>query len=179
MKRCGKCGEVKPFNDFYKAHTKMCGYGSYCKRCQHEHYKHRYHHRTKVLKQEWQPFKVEYTDRNRIYVSNFLKENPCVDCGETDIFVLEFDHVRGTKRASISYMVRSASALESLKAEIAKCVVRCANCHRRKTWKERGWFDKSAPIFRRAKKGKRAGNMVALDFGPEYSCLVLAPLAQW
>lgn len=176
MKRCGKCGEVKPFNDFYKAHTKMCGYASYCKQCQHEHYKKRYHYRTKVLKQQWQPFKTEYRDRNRIFVLDYLLAHPCVDCGEQDPIVLDFDHVRGVKRAGVSVLVNMATAsLETLKTEIDKCEVRCANCHRRRTAKQFNWKSRRTRTFRRAKQGKRKVQMLALDFPPEYSCLVLRP----
>lgn len=46
---------------------------------------------------------------------------------------MEFDHVRGTKRADISTLIRDGAAVHVLEAEIAKCVVRCANCHRRRT----------------------------------------------
>lgn len=52
----------------------------------------------------------------------------CVDCGNTDIRVLEFDHVRGVKVANVSRMVLDAS-LDKIMAEIAKCEVRCRNCH--------------------------------------------------
>lgn len=75
--------------------------------------------------------------RNKEFVQNFLKTHPCVDCGETDIIVLEFDHVRGVKLDSISGMVRDARSLKAISDEIAKCEVRCANCHRRKTVTER------------------------------------------
>lgn len=50
--------------------------------------------------------------------------------------VLEFDHVRGVKRAEVSEM--AGYSLRSARAEIAKCEVRCGNCHRRKTIRERG-----------------------------------------
>lgn len=53
----------------------------------------------------------------------------CVDCGLRDIRVLEFDHVRGQKVESIGVMVRRGYALEAIRAEIAKCEVRCRNCH--------------------------------------------------
>ena len=73
------------------------------------------------------------------YVDSYLRDHPCVDCGEADIIVLEFDHRdRKAKRFSVSDGIWNKSAsLRSIKAEIAKCDVRCANCHRRKTHRER------------------------------------------
>lgn len=69
-----------------------------------------------------------------------LKNHPCVDCGENDPVCLEFDHVQGSKHSDISRMVSSASSLTMLHAEISKCEVRCANCHRRRTAREQGWY---------------------------------------
>jgi hypothetical protein len=57
-----------------------------------------------------------------------LAEHPCVDCGETDPVVLEFDHVRGKKKFNISGNAYAKSDQE-LEKEIAKCEVRCRNCH--------------------------------------------------
>ena len=68
--------------------------------------------------------------RNRSYVDNYLKTHPCVDCGNTDIRVLEFDHVRGIKEGHISHSVKNAWSMERLKNEIEKCEIRCCNCHR-------------------------------------------------
>ena len=68
--------------------------------------------------------------RNREYVNNHLKTHSCIDCGNSDIRVLEFDHVRGTKTDSISQAVRRGWKMESLIVEIEKCEVRCCNCHR-------------------------------------------------
>ena len=70
--------------------------------------------------------------RNYIF-SHFLK-NPCIDCGEADPLVLEFDHVRGTKVDSIGCMLRDGRTLDTIKAEINKCDVVCANCHRKRTY---------------------------------------------
>lgn len=74
---------------------------------------------------------------NREFVYNFLKKNPCVDCKEKDVTVLDFDHTKGNKKLNIARMVSNGTSLSKLKEEIAKCKVRCANCHRRKTAKER------------------------------------------
>ena len=46
----------------------------------------------------------------------------------------------GTKVASISQMITEGTALARLRAEMAKCVIRCGNCHRRKTILELGWY---------------------------------------
>lgn len=73
------------------------------------------------------------------YVIRYLKENPCVDCSVTDFRVLEFDHVRGEKHLSISQMVGSHYSMSSIKLEIEKCDVRCANCHRIKTAERANW----------------------------------------
>ncbi len=74
--------------------------------------------------------------RNLRHVHEVLAGGHCVDCGETDMLVLEFDHV-GAKRGQISTMVWNVS-FATLLAEIAKCEIRCCNCHRRATAKRRG-----------------------------------------
>ena len=78
----------------------------------------------------------EVREKKRVVVLEYLKRHPCVDCGESDPVVLEFDHVRGEKKAGISKMLTNKVPLKTLLAEIAKCEVRCANCHRRKTYRE-------------------------------------------
>ena len=79
--------------------------------------------------------------RNHDHVVAYLHKHPCLDCGETDIRVLEFDHVRGTKVAPVSTMVGNGYAIVRIDKEIAKCEVRCANCHRRRT------YDKDKRIY--------------------------------
>lgn len=74
---------------------------------------------------------------NRRKVREYLSIHSCVDCGEPDVVVLEFDHVRGEKRNSISVMMSRGCTWATIEDEIAKCEVRCANCHRRITHKRR------------------------------------------
>lgn len=71
------------------------------------------------------------------YVSGYLDTHPCVDCGEADKVVLDFDHVRGDKVCEVSVMVGRGYRLWKIIEEIEKCEVRCANCHRRVTVKRR------------------------------------------
>ena len=70
-------------------------------------------------------------------LNEFLRGHPCVDCGETDPVVLEFDH-QGDKLKDVSDLL--ARNWKLVLAEILKCEVRCANCHRRVTAKRAGWM---------------------------------------
>lgn len=91
-------------------------------------------------KKQTEEFVILSKKRNRDYVLNYLKKNPCVDCEESDPIVLQFDHVRGEKKRNISQMVARHAKLEVIKEEIKKCDVRCANCHARVTASRGGFW---------------------------------------
>ena len=76
-------------------------------------------------------------ERNIAFVNEYLATHPCVDCPESDPIVLEFDHVRGKKHKEVSDMAQKAYSIKTIEEEIAKCEVRCANCHRRVTYYRR------------------------------------------
>lgn len=46
---------------------------------------------------------------------------------------MDFDHVRGEKVADLSTMVNQCTTVAAIDAEIAKCDLVCANCHRIRT----------------------------------------------
>lgn len=75
--------------------------------------------------------------RAAIRLYEYLLEHPCADCGEPDPIVLEFDHIRDKVR-NVSAMRTNSWA--RLAAEIEKCEVVCANCHRRRTAHRGGFF---------------------------------------
>lgn len=70
--------------------------------------------------------------RNMAHMRDTMVRSGCVDCGVDDLLILEFDHVKG-KTASVPILGRGGCSLERLREEIARCEVRCANCHRRRT----------------------------------------------
>jgi hypothetical protein len=74
--------------------------------------------------------------RNLAFVRDTLLRSCCVDCGLSDLVVLEFDHVVN-KHANVTQLARRGCSLDCLKREIAKCEIRCANCHRRRTFEVR------------------------------------------
>ncbi|CDX26726.1 Uncharacterized 19.2 kDa protein in cobO 3'region (modular protein) [Mesorhizobium plurifarium] len=74
------------------------------------------------------------------YIVDQLKTGPCMDCGSTyPVCVMDFDHRPGVKKgASISQMVGNWKISEAvLRAELAKCDLVCANCHRIRTHSRR------------------------------------------
>lgn len=75
---------------------------------------------------------IRQRETKRAFVCDYLSVNPCVDCGESDILVLEFDHL-GDKEGDVNRMMNGGCSLKRMQAEIAKCEVRCCNCHRRQT----------------------------------------------
>lgn len=61
----------------------------------------------------------------------------CVDCGyNDDPRAMDFDHVRGEKKFGV--IQGWGRNMKTLLDEIEKCEVRCANCHRIKTWPSEG-----------------------------------------
>ena len=73
---------------------------------------------------------------NKTRLSN-LKAVPCVDCGRyLPQECMDFDHVRGEKLFGVGHMIRHSNA--TFYAEVAKCELVCANCHRIRSmdWKE-------------------------------------------
>lgn len=79
---------------------------------------------------------LEYQKRRRairVALISKAKENlPCADCRQRFPAVcMDFDHVRGTKVGNVSGM--QTASIDTLEAEIAKCDVVCANCHRLRT----------------------------------------------
>lgn len=73
--------------------------------------------------------------RTKEYLREYKRTHPCVDCGEDDWRCLAFDHRdRATKCFNLGDYNRHS--FEDVIAEIAKCDIRCHNCHAKKTIEE-------------------------------------------
>lgn len=135
MKKCSACKESKELSLFYKNAKRPDGYQSYCKECNKLWVRNNYRQNKEYFVDRAQ----QQLDDNAKFVFEYLLGHPCVDCGESDPIVLEFDHVRGEKTLAISTMIQRKWATTSIEKEINKCEVRCANCHRRITATRGGW----------------------------------------
>ncbi len=149
LKHCARCHEPKPMSDFPKRASRRGAADSYCIRCTRTYHRayyqeHAQNHRTAVAANS-----LRRRARNCEMLAQYLLAHPCIDCGETDTRVLEFDHVRSVKLDDVSRLLACAARWERVAAEIQKCEVRCANCHRRRTAKQLGWHadhDEVEPI---------------------------------
>src|SRR5262245_14645960 len=82
----------------------------------------------------------EYKRKQHVQFREFmdaLKDEPCADCGNRfPPECMDFDHVRGKKLFNIGHSM--TKKLSVVLAEVEKCDLVCANCHRIRT-KARGY----------------------------------------
>jgi hypothetical protein len=135
VKLCGKCRSWKSLADFSRRSGECDGRQLWCKGCAADYYQA---NRAKIYPGIKERTK-RVTQEIREHIWNYLITHPCVDCGESDPLVLDFDHVRGVKSHNVSEVARRGSLKKAIE-EIAKCESRCANCHRRKTARDFGWW---------------------------------------
>jgi len=130
-RRCGRCRKVLRESAFNR-HPK--GLQWWCRECFREYFRERGAlHRAQSAESKRKRQAVA-----KPFVRNHLRTHPCVDCGESDPIVLEFDHI-GTKRADVPLLAAGGASLQLLRDEIEQCEVVCVNCHRRRTAIRGNW----------------------------------------
>lgn len=138
-KICSRCNEERDEAEFPWRNKAKGKHRSYCLVCQRAMVKRHYENNKGIYLARARKRNNEGRQLAREFVFEFLSKHPCVDCGETDPVVLEFDHQRN-KIDDVSNLVRAAVNLERIEAEIEKCEVVCANCHKRRTAKANNWY---------------------------------------
>lgn len=122
-KECSVCKKMLSIDNFYTHHR--TGYQSKCKGC-HKIYrkKHYEDNKVKYLKKA-----VVYKKKEVEWYRQLKQSSGCIICGEKEACCLDFHHIRD-KKFVISTSVGRFSRKEILE-EIKKCIVVCANCHRK------------------------------------------------
>jgi hypothetical protein len=130
-KRCRRCGAELPIEAFNRMGA---GTQYWCRECFRAYFKARgdQHRRQSGAA------RAKRVAAAREFAGAYLAAHPCVDCGEQDTEVLDFDHVAG-KVSLVSALVAWGAPSRRIEEEIARCEVRCANCHRRVTARRAGW----------------------------------------
>lgn len=146
-KTCSRCGVSYDESEFnWKIKNVRRSY--HCKYCSRAYVKSHYDLHHKYYSDKARRRDLVLRHEYHEYVANYLLSHPCIRCGESNILVLEFDHVdHKTKISDIGTMSRRGMPLRKIVEEIDKCQILCANCHRIKTAREiKSWKLKYAPV---------------------------------
>lgn len=136
---CTGCAALKPVTEFACKDRKTGRRTSRCRSCVAAYSRHHYSKRREDYVRRAK--KRHKGDRAalRARVLAHLICHPCVDCGETDPLVLEFDHRDGAAKVQTVAVLLRRKGWRAIEREMEKCDVRCANCHRRRTARQFGW----------------------------------------
>ena len=152
---------MRALDEFSRSKGKKDGRNTTCKPCQREYHnkvwypKHRLKHIKYVAKR-----KKENKQKHFLKILKEYFSKGCIDCGEKDSRILEFDHVRGEKKRTKSRatdgvmgLVRQGYSWKTIKKEIDKCEIRCRNCHKIKTYEEFNYYKDIRDEIEQIKKG--------------------------
>jgi len=131
-KECTKCGHSLPLSSFSKDKKAKHGLSYYCKTCASLKTKEQRLKRRKnpeYIKQ----FNAKITEANKLNKRAAVEYmgNSCFDCGGSfPDSVYDFHHLdMSTKEMNPSRVLRLKDRTKVM-AELDKCVLLCANCHR-------------------------------------------------
>jgi hypothetical protein len=122
---CNKCKVDKDESEFCFRDKKLKILNHICKECQKE-YKLKYYYKNKDSHYKRNKITNEKLDK---YILEYKLSHPCSICGESCPECLDFHHLFN-KRIEVARAKRLGSLLK-LKEEVSKCIVLCANCHRK------------------------------------------------
>jgi len=158
LKRCSACRQSKPLADFNRLHSTRDGLQPICRECNKQKAREYYARNREAHIRVIMARKAVQRQIALVAVGDYLLEHPCIDCSEGDVRVLDFDHREDCdKTAEVMKLVQDGYGLRRIMAEIAKCDVRCRNCHALVTYERMGDNWRSA-LMRRAEGGEAAGS---------------------
>ena len=132
-KVCTRCSCEKDLLLFPAKKTSKDGRAPWCRAWFKANWDKRYYENHAHYRNSHNTSRRKIREQNARKVFEYLTDHPCVNCGESDPIVLEFDHRSGSDKVdNISNLV-THSSWERIELEIQKCDVICAICHRRKS----------------------------------------------
>jgi Fe-S-cluster-containing hydrogenase component 2 len=126
-----RCKQELPYSAFRFKNKSRGVYQSLCIQCnkiyQKEHYQKN--------KKQYMLLLSERKIKIKRKLSTLKESLPCTDCGGFFMACqMDFDHISGDKTDNISQMAHRTYSWQSIKDEIEKCELVCANCHRKRTY---------------------------------------------
>lgn len=119
--------------------TDLATRSSLCKAHHREYVREHYRANKASYVEKAKKRNAEVKEKHREIIMEHLRGNPCVDCGNSDTEVLQFDHRdRSDKVSEVSNLITGST--RRLMDEIEKCDIRCANCHVKRTRRQMGYW---------------------------------------
>jgi protein-arginine kinase activator protein McsA len=133
MKRCNKCDNDKDESEFYTRIVRgKVKEDKWCKKCHRAHRKEHYEKNKNAYLAKARTSHEKF----KAWFKEYKATLKCSRCPEDHPAALDFHHVdSGTKDGAIGTLVRRKGK-RWVVAEIEKCIVLCANCHRKHHWNE-------------------------------------------
>lgn len=134
--KCNSCGEDKS-EDLFSWQNKSAGIRQKkCKKCHQLYVAEHYQKNKETYVQRAIQSSAKYYDRNRKFLDEYRSNLKCIQCGEDHISTLDFHHVDSTEK-DFTVAAFGSKSIKRIEEEIKKCVVLCANCHRKLHWNQR------------------------------------------
>ncbi len=134
-KRCTSCSRYKPLTEaFNKSATRRESRRAWCKSCERRQARIFYANNSGPYKRRARAFSRKMSAWRMSEAHRIKIDNGCCICGETTLCVLDFHHLHGnSKGADGGILVTRAAHCSDrqFRNELSKCVVLCANCHRK------------------------------------------------
>lgn len=130
MKICQICKIEKHISEFYKHKTRPDGLRANCIECGKKLAREQYYKNPEIYKAKAYKWKKIIKERRKQWINSIKTESGCCLCHESDVEILDFHHFNQNDK---KFNITSETDLniKDLVEEINKCVVLCANCHRR------------------------------------------------
>jgi hypothetical protein len=127
MKMCSRCKIEKPDTEFNFRYPDKGILQHSCKVCTREQSKKHYNNNVAEYVQRAEDRRKQMA----IQLEQFKQTLVCSRCGENDHVCLDFHHVDPTKKDINVSKLTTCGSWKRIMKEIDKCVVVCANCHRK------------------------------------------------
>lgn len=124
LKRCNKCGKDKQLSEFRRQKSLQDGRQPACKLCMRIYARSR----SEIYADKANVKSRERRWVHRDWLHEYRSNHPCVNCGESCPYCLDFHHVDPSTK-SFGVSDATGRGLEIIKVEVLKCIILCRNCH--------------------------------------------------
>jgi len=138
LKRCHRCGVSKDTSEFHKFARNADGRQPNCRACKKEIDKELY---SRNPRRNYESNRANAI-RNRRWLHDYLSSKQCEweGCTVNDPDMLVLDHLDPSeKRGAVTRLAHQTFSLETIRVEISKCRVLCANHHHKHTIQQFGY----------------------------------------